>query len=303
MPQPEQPHTILLVHCHYRLPGGEDAVFAAERAMLQAHGHRVITYERNNDAGGLAQKLLLPLRAVYSIKTVREVRALIRKEQVDLVHVHNTLLTISPSVFQACFKEHVPAVQTLHNFRIFCPNGILMRDGHVCEECPQHGLGCAVRHSCYRGSRAQSLVCAGIYAFHRLLGTYRNEILGSLAPDYIDGLSLLGGEPFEPENQRALVPFLHEVRVLYPHKTIWCYTGNVYETELLQPSHARCEVTDEMLSLIDVLVDGEFIPAQHDISLRFRGSGNQRIIDLNATRAAGHTVLWQDDPLFADHKM
>ena len=107
----------------------------------------------------------------------------------------------------------------------------------------------------------------------------RNEILGSLAPDYIDGLSLLGGEPFEPENQRALVPFLHEVRVLYPHKTIWCYTGNVYETELLQPSHARCEVTDEMLSLIDVLVDGEFIPAQHDISLRFRGSSNQRIID------------------------
>lgn len=145
MTQPEQPHTILLVHCHYRLPGGEDAVFAAECAMLQAHGHRVITYERNNDAGGLAQKLLRPCGAIYSTKTVREVRALIRKEQVDLVHVHNTLLTISPSVFQACFKEHVPAVQTLHNFRIFCPNGILMRDGHVCEECPQHGLGCAVR--------------------------------------------------------------------------------------------------------------------------------------------------------------
>lgn len=131
----------------------------------------------------------------------------------------------------------------------------------------------------------------------------RNQVFASCQPDYIAGLSLLGGEPFEPENQRALVTFLHEVRVLYPHKTIWCYTGNVYETELLQPSHARCEVTDEMLSLIDVLVDGEFIPAQHDISLRFRGSGNQRIIDLNATRTAGHTVLWQDDPLFADHKM
>ena len=124
--------------------------------------------------------MLLPLRVIYSTKTVREVRALIRKEQVDLVHVHNTLLTISPSVFQACFKEHVPAVQTLHNFRIFCPNGILMRDGHVCEECPQHGLGCAVRHSCYRGSCAQSLVCAGIYAFHRLLGTYRKVNLITL---------------------------------------------------------------------------------------------------------------------------
>ena len=87
----------------------------------------------------------------------------------------------------------------------------------------------------------------------------RNEILASLKPDYINGLSLLGGEPFEPENQRALVSFLHDVRILYPHKTIWCYTGNVYETELLQPSASRCEVTDEMLSYIDVLVDGAFV--------------------------------------------
>lgn len=178
--QQEQPHTILLVHCHYRLPGGEDAVFAAERAMLQAHGHRVITYERSNEAPGLAQKLLLPLRAVYSLKTVREVRALIQKENVELVHVHNTLLTISPSVFHACFKVGVPVVQTLHNFRIFCPNGILMREGQVCEECPQHGLGCAVRHACYRNSKAQSLICAGIYAFHRLLGTYRKVNLITL---------------------------------------------------------------------------------------------------------------------------
>ena len=131
----------------------------------------------------------------------------------------------------------------------------------------------------------------------------RNKILASLAPDYIDGLSLLGGEPFEPENQRALVPFLHDVRVLYPHKTIWCYTGNSYEKELLAPSAARCEVTDEMLSLIDVLVDGEFLAEEKDITLRFRGSGNQRIIDLNRTRQEGHVVLWEDDPIFADHKM
>lgn len=131
----------------------------------------------------------------------------------------------------------------------------------------------------------------------------RNAILASLAPEYIDGLSLLGGEPFEPENQRALVPFLRDVRVLYPHKTIWCYTGNSYERELLQPSPARCEVTDEMLGLLDVLVDGEFLIDEKDITLRFRGSRNQRIIDLNKTRAAGHVVLWQDDPIFASHTM
>lgn len=131
----------------------------------------------------------------------------------------------------------------------------------------------------------------------------RNKILESLAPAYISGLSLLGGEPLEPENQRALLPFVRNVKVLYPHKTIWCYTGNVYETEVLRDGPGRCEVTDELLRYIDVLVDGDFVQDQYDISLRFRGSSNQRIIDLNASRAAGCTVLWRDDPIFADHKM
>ena len=131
----------------------------------------------------------------------------------------------------------------------------------------------------------------------------RNELLASLQPEYIDGLSLLGGEPFEPANQRGLVGFLHDVKVLFPHKTIWCYTGHVYETELLTPGTTRCEVTDEMLSYIDILVDGAFVQAKYDISLRFRGSSNQRVIDLNKTRAAGKVILWQDDPIFATHNM
>lgn len=131
----------------------------------------------------------------------------------------------------------------------------------------------------------------------------RNKILESLAPAYISGLSLLGGEPLEPENQRELLPFVRNVKVLYPHKTIWCYTGNVYETEVLQPGPGRCEVTDELLRYLDVLVDGDFVQDKYDISLRFRGSSNQRIIDLNATRREGRVILWQDDPLFADHKM
>ena len=131
----------------------------------------------------------------------------------------------------------------------------------------------------------------------------RNAILASLKPDYIAGLSLLGGEPLEPENQRALLPFLHDVKVLYPHKSIWCYTGNVYETEVLQAGPGRCEVTDELLSYIDVLVDGEFLIDQKDITLRFRGSGNQRILDIPASRAAGHAVLWQDEAIFTTHTM
>ena len=174
--------TILLVHCHYRLPGGEDVVFAAERAMLERRGHRVVVYERSNEEPGLAARALMPLRAVFSLKAWREVRALIRSEGVDLVHVHNTLFAVSPSVFWAARSEKVPVVQTLHNFRLFCPAGVLLRDGRVCEDCPRRpgGLLCPVRHACYRQSRLQSAVCAGIYAFHRLLRTYRRVDLIAL---------------------------------------------------------------------------------------------------------------------------
>lgn len=120
-----------------------------------------------------------------------------------------------------------------------------------------------------------------------------HEILESLAPSYVKGLTLLGGEPFEPENQRVLVDFLKRVRAEYPEKTIWCYSGYTYE-ELTGVSRARCEVTDEMLALIDVLVDGEFVQEKKNIRLQFRGSENQRIIDLKQTRQAEKIVLWKE---------
>lgn len=115
-----------------------------------------------------------------------------------------------------------------------------------------------------------------------------------LSLSFVDGLTLLGGEPFEPDNQRALLPLLHRVRAELPGKDIWVFSGYTYDRDLLQPSRARCEVTDEMLSLIDVLVDGEFKEELKDISLLFRGSSNQRLIDLNKTRSAGEIVLWDN---------
>ena len=118
------------------------------------------------------------------------------------------------------------------------------------------------------------------------------HLLKLLAPDYINGLTLLGGEPMEPENQRALLPFVKKVRETLPNKTVWCFSGFTYEGLLTDGSHPRCEVTDELLSLIDVLVDGKFVEELKDISLRFRGSSNQRLIDLNATREKGEIVLW-----------
>ena len=122
-----------------------------------------------------------------------------------------------------------------------------------------------------------------------------DKIIEMLRPDYINGLTLLGGEPFEPRNQRELVPFLHRVRETYPKKTIWAFSGFTLDDELLKDgSYPRCEVTDEMLSLVDVLVDGRFVLAKKNIRLRFRGSENQRVIDLNATREQGKITIWKD---------
>lgn len=117
-----------------------------------------------------------------------------------------------------------------------------------------------------------------------------DEIIESLRPDYVDGITLLGGEPFEPENQRELVKLLRRIKKELPQKTVWSFSGYTYEE--LTGDSAVCEVTKEMLSMLDVLVDGEFVEAKRNISLRFRGSENQRLIDMNKTRKEGKIVLW-----------
>lgn len=122
------------------------------------------------------------------------------------------------------------------------------------------------------------------------------ELLAMLSPEYIAGLTLLGGEPFEPENQRVLVPFLRRVRERFPKKTIWSYTGYLFE-ELAglseEKSRARCEWTDEMLSLLNVLVDGEFVEEKRNLMLQYRGSENQRVLDVPRSMAAQAAVLYE----------
>ncbi len=118
------------------------------------------------------------------------------------------------------------------------------------------------------------------------------KLIKMLAPSYINGLTVLGGEPMEPENQRALLPFLKKVKAAYPQKTIWLYTGFTLD-ELRSPDcRAHTEYTEEILKLLTVLVDGRFVEEKKNISLRFRGSENQRLIDVAATLAAGSVTLW-----------
>ena len=120
------------------------------------------------------------------------------------------------------------------------------------------------------------------------------QIIDYMNHDYISGLSLLGGEPLEPKNQEGLLPLVKKVKEKFPDKNIWCYTGYLFDQELLSESRARCEVTDELLSYIDVLVDGKFIEELKDLSLKFRGSSNQRIIDVKQSLEKDEIILYKD---------
>ena len=120
------------------------------------------------------------------------------------------------------------------------------------------------------------------------------DILRMLAPDYVKGLTLLGGEPFEPENQPAIVDLLRQVKEKYPNKTVWVFSGYLFDKDILAGKLGPWELTKEYISYVDVLVDGRFIMEKRDLSLRFRGSSNQRIIDVPASIRSGEIVLWED---------
>ena len=169
-------YRILQVHNFYQIPGGEDVVVRNEKRLLEEHGHKVYTYYRSNkelEKKSIVGKSILPFTAIYSFKTAREVKKIIKDNHIDIVHVHNTLTMVSPSVFYAAFACKVPVVQTLHNFRMLCPAGSFFRDNVICEECVTKGMKCAVEHKCYRNSKVQTIVSAMILWIHRKLGTYK----------------------------------------------------------------------------------------------------------------------------------
>lgn len=143
MQQATKQPAVLLVHDYYQVPGGEDVVVANEKHLLETHGHAAALYARRNEEisrMGALEKIRSALGMFFSIRTYREVRRSIRENRISLVHVHNTLPLIGPAVYYAAFREGVPVVQTVHNFRLLCPNALFYRDGHICEDCTKKGL-------------------------------------------------------------------------------------------------------------------------------------------------------------------
>jgi glycosyltransferase involved in cell wall biosynthesis len=172
---------ILIVHNTYQQRGGEDSVVEAEVALLRAHGHEVASYTRSNDDIAAMPKASVALQTLWSSQTSHELPAFIQSFQPDVIHVHNTFSLISPSLYWAASQARVPVVQTLHNFRLLCPQAMFLRDGKVCEDCLGHLPWRGAVRGCYRGSKVQSAVLAGMVTLHWALGTWQNKVTRYIA--------------------------------------------------------------------------------------------------------------------------
>ncbi len=175
---------VVLVHNAYQQPGGEDVVFRQECELLARHGHQVVTYERtNHELNQLSSigRLVMVKRMIWAEDSRLAVLQLLRNEKPDLIHVHNTFMMISPSIYQACREARVPVLQTLHNFRLLCPAANFFRDGRPCEECVQHGLWRGIWHGCYRDSRTTTAGVALMLQVHRARGTWSESVDGYIA--------------------------------------------------------------------------------------------------------------------------
>jgi glycosyltransferase involved in cell wall biosynthesis len=192
---------ILLIHNTYQQPGGEDVVFEQERRLLQQHGHEIVTYQRSNheiEQLSMFERIALVTRIIAADDSKQQVWKILGMFQPDLVHAHNTFMMISPSVYEACGEAHVPVLQTLQNYRLLCPAALLFRDGHVCEECSEHGLTRSVWHGCYRDSRPTTAAVALMLKTHRERRTWTDAVTGYVvATEFARQKFIHGGLPAE----------------------------------------------------------------------------------------------------------
>ena len=154
-------------------------VFEQERKLLESAGHQVVTHCRSNDEvndSSIWQRVRLAKNTVSSAESRQQVLNLLRQHHFDVVHVHNTFMMISPSIYSACREAGVPVVQTLHNYRLLCPAANFYRDGHTCEECTEHSVWRGVQHGCYRDSRAATATVAVMLTVHRRRGTWTESV-------------------------------------------------------------------------------------------------------------------------------
>jgi glycosyltransferase involved in cell wall biosynthesis len=173
---------ILVVHNAYQQYGGEDAVFEAEVQLLRANGHEVEVFTRHNDDIESMSKLAAGVQTIWSRPTSGAMQDVIDRFKPDIAHFHNFFPLVSPAAHHVCHRNNLPVIQTLHNYRLLCLNGLFYRDNHVCEDCLGKAIALpGVRHACYRDSRAASATVAGMLSTHRVLRTWNRTVTRYIA--------------------------------------------------------------------------------------------------------------------------
>jgi len=168
---------IIQVHNYYQQQGGEAQVFRNEAELLRSKGHEIIQFTMNNNSIRGISKIKVATKGLWNFDSYKSIEKLIKENKPDVCHFHNIFPLISPSVYYACQKNQIPVIQTLHNYRLICPKATLFRDGHVCEDCVNKVFPWpAIFHSCYRDSFIQSSFVSNFLIFHRMLGTWINQV-------------------------------------------------------------------------------------------------------------------------------
>jgi glycosyltransferase involved in cell wall biosynthesis len=194
----KSPCRVLVVHNAYQHRGGEDSVVDAEIALLQSYGHVVETYFRTNDEVANLSELTLARHTLWSPRTRADLASLIKRFRPDVIHAHNTFPLVSPSLYWAAARARIPVVQTLHNFRLMCLNGLFLRKEKVCEDCMGAVPWRGVARGCYRGSHVASTALAGMLTFHRGAGTWQKKVTRYIAlNEFCRGKFIEAGLPAE----------------------------------------------------------------------------------------------------------
>ncbi len=280
---------ILLVHNRYQQRGGEDSVVEEEIRLLEGHGHSIELLERNNaELDTIAPPRAL-LDTLWSRRTQREFATIADRFRPDIIHCHNTFPLISPSIYwaaSATTAHPVPVVQTLHNFRLFCPQGMMLRDSQICNSCVGRFPWPAIRHACYRTSHTQTAALSMMLGLHRLLGTFRNKVDAYIAlNDFCKEIFIQGGLP---ASKLYVKPNFLDTRSVAP-TPLAGRTGNpLFVGRLSTEKGTRVlAAAAQLLELtIDVVGDGpERTTLQSIPNLRLLGAASQSQVYARMARA------------------
>src|SRR5215204_1703819 len=265
---------VLCIHNRYQQRGGEDAVFDAESALLERNSHTAIRLVFDNDTIEARRSAIASARlaadTIWSRSAAARIRAAIRQHQPDIAHFHNTFPLISPAAYCACQRENVPVVQTIHNYRLACPNASFYRDGGPCHDCHDKAVPWpGVLHACYRDSRAQSAVVASMLAVHRLRGTWSKDVDRYVALTEFSRRQLTrAGLP--PKRLSVKSNFLDpDPGSGGRHGDHFLFVGRLAENKGIQPLLGAWTGNDDM-PLLQIAGDGPLVDACHDAAVGHR---------------------------------